>query len=161
MSDIKSRIKNLGDHFQEMKVANTDDGDYIYVILNFPSDWILDEDATPVKFEGVNCGRQNGLVVFWAEIDVEFETVFDAIDYNIRVNKEAQEKAVLFNQKYQELRDIFSDDRYTLEQLKALTITLPPEGDSSKIPFTIPNTNKKGGKKKDEPIKTETPETDD
>jgi hypothetical protein len=161
MSDIKSRIKTLGDHFQEMKVANTDNGDYIYVVLKFPSDWILDEETTATKFNGVNCSVQNGLIVFWAEISTEFETVFDAIDYNVRINKEAQEKAVLFNQKYQELRDIFSDDRYTLEQLKTLTITLSPEGDSPKIPFTIPTTNKRGSKKKDEPIKPETPETND
>ena len=159
MSDIKSRIKTLGDHFQEMKVANTDSGDYIYVVLKFPADWILDEETTATKFNGVNCSVQNGLIVFWAEITTDFETVFDAIDYNIRINKEAQEKAVLFNQKYQELRDIFSDDHYTLEQLKTLTITLPPQEESkTTLPFPLPTTNKGGEKKTKNKSNPENPE---
>jgi hypothetical protein len=37
-------------------------------------------------------------------MNTDFSTIFDAIDFNVKVNLDAQEKVVLFNEKINELR---------------------------------------------------------
>ena len=128
--DIKDRIKNLGDYFNEMKVASGENGEeYIYVTVVFPREWVLD-GRTLDKY-GVECSTENGITYFWADLDTEFSTVFDAIDYNIKVNREAQEKVVLFNQKIGELREIFSDEEKDIEKLKSLEFVFACEKESA------------------------------
>lgn len=132
--DIKDRIKNLGDYFNEMKVATGENGEeYIYVTVVFPREWVLD-GRTLDKY-GVGCSTENGITYFWADLDTEFSTVFDAIDYNIKVNREAQEKVVLFNKKIGELREIFSDEENDIEKLKSLEFVFAGEKESN-LPFS-------------------------
>jgi len=148
--DIKDRIKNLGDYFNEMKVATGENGEeYIYVTVIFPREWVLD-GRTLDKY-GVECSTENGITYFWADLDTEFSTVFDAIDYNIKVNREAQEKVVLFNKKIGELREIFSDEENDIEKLKSLEFVFAGEKESA-LPFNP-------GKKKK--TKTETEKVDE
>lgn len=120
--DIKDRIKALGRYFNEMKVASGENGEeYIYVTVSFPSEWVL--DARTLEKYNVNCSTEQGITYFWADLDTEFTTVFDAIDFNIRVNREAEEKVVLFNEKIKELRAIFADENNSTEKLKTLKFT--------------------------------------
>lgn len=148
--DIKDRIKNLGDYFNEMKVATGENGEeYIYVTVVFPREWVLD-GRTLDKY-GVECSTENGITYFWADLDTEFSTVFDAIDYNIKVNREAQEKVVLFNKKIGELREIFSDEENDIEKLKSLEFVFAGEKESA-LPFN-PSKKKK--------TKTETEKVDE
>lgn len=132
--DIKDRIKNLGSYFNEMKVASGENGEeYIYVTVMFPREWVLDA-RTAEKFN-VDCSVENGITYFWADLETEFSTVFDAIDYNIKVNKEAQEKVVLFNQKINELREIFADEDNDIEKLKTLEFGFLSDREGSNLPF--------------------------
>lgn len=140
-TDIKDRIKALGSYFNEMKVATGNNGEeYIYVTVVFPREWVLD-GRTIEKF-GVDCSQENGITYFWADLNTEFSVVFDAIDYNIKVNKEAQEKVVIFNEKMKELQDIFSDEENDLEKLKSLTFTF------NNVKITPPFSTEKPNKKK-------------
>lgn len=149
--DIKDRIKNLGNYFNEMKVATGNGGEeYIYVTVTFPREWVLD-GRTLEKFN-VDCSQENGVTYFWADLETEFSTVFDAIDYNIKVNKEAQEKVVLFNEKINELREIFSNEDYDIEKLKTLEFQFIEHKETSSLPFQV----KDDGKKKK--VKTPTSE---
>ena len=77
--------------------------------------------------------------------------MFDAIDYNIKVNKEAQEKVVLFNQKIGELREIFSDEENDIDKLRTLEFVFSGDKESN-LPFNP-------GKKKK--TKTETEKIDE
>lgn len=139
MTDIKDRIKKLGSYFEEMKVGTGNNGDeYIYVTMAFPKEWVLD-GRTLEKF-GINCSSEGGLTYFWADLNTDFSTLFDAIDFNIKVNLDAQEKVVLFNSKIGELREIFANEENTIEKLKTLTFTFGESDEPSKIPF---QTNKK------------------
>lgn len=151
--DIKDRIKALGDYFSEMKVASGNNGEeYIYVTVVFPREWVLD-GRTEEKY-GVECSTENGITYFWADMDTEFATVFDAIDYNIRVNKDAQEKVVLFNQKINELREIFADEENDIERLRSLVFTFMTDKEGSNLPFN-PNGKKKVKTKTDKQETTE------
>lgn len=148
--DIKDRIKNLGSYFSEMKVASGENGEeYIYVTVLFPSEWVL--DARTLEKFNVDCSVENGVTYFWADLDTEFSAVFDAIDYNIKVNKEAQEKVVLFNQKINELREIFADENNDIEKLKTLEFGFLSDREGNNLPF---NPKKKK-------IKTEKEEIDE
>jgi len=149
--DIKDRIKALGDYFNEMKVATGENGEeYIYVTVVFPHEWVL--DGRTLEKYNVECSTENGLTYFWTDLDTEFSTVFDAIDYNIKVNKEAQEKVVLFNQKINELRQIFADEDNDIEKLKTLEFTFTSENGGSSLPFVTKDRKKK---KNDKPETTE------
>lgn len=152
MAEVTNRIKNLGEYFMEMKVASAaneagETVEYIYVTVSFPHEWVLD-GRTAAKYN-VECANENGVTYFWAVMDVGFEKVFDAIDYNIKVNKEAQEKVVIFNEKLHELRDLFSDESYDVETLKGLRFVFDtPQETTSKLPFPVDKPEKPVKKKK-------------
>ena len=156
MADITQRIAKIKDYFQEMKVANTEEGEYIYITTVFPSGWILD-NRTPEKF-GVECVTEKGLSYFWAKIDVGLDRVFDAVDFNVKVNKEAQEKVVLFNEKVKELQDIFADEDNDIERLKTLQMVFIDDAKEepqapqfqTTLPPVVPPIKKPGRPKKTE-----------
>ena len=152
MAEVTDRIKRLGEYFIEMKVASAKNDvegvqEYIYVTVSFPHEWVLD-GRTAERFN-VDCANEGGVTYFWAVMDVGFEKVFDAIDYNIKVNKEAQEKVVIFNEKLRELRDLFSDESYDVETLKSLRFEFTNKAEEvpSKLPFVVEKAEKPGKKK--------------
>ena len=145
MTDIKDRIKKLGSYFNEMKVGTGQDGEeYIYVTTVFPREWVLD-GRTLEKFN-VSCTQENGLTYFWADMNTDFTTIFDAIDFNVKVNLDAQEKVILFNHKMEELRDIFADEANSIEKLKTLTFCFGEQ--KSALPFTVDKDSTKKVKNK-------------
>ena len=145
MTDIKDRIKKLGNYFNEMKVGTGQNGEeYIYVTTVFPREWVLD-GRTLEKFN-VSCTQENGLTYFWADMNTDFSTIFDAIDFNVKVNLDAQEKVVLFNKKMDELRNIFADEDNTIDKLKTLVFTFGEQ--KSALPFTVDKDSSKKIKKK-------------
>lgn len=143
---IKDRIAKLGKAFQKMEIiSNEVDGQQVYVAVSLPANWIVD-DRTEEKFN-VGHTTSNGVTFFWGSLADGENNVFDAIDYNIEQNRTAQEKANLFEEKVKELKEIFTNDEYTIEQLRGMKIVV---GESK---FTLPvssvlQTEKK--KKKDE-----------
>lgn len=149
MTDIKDRIKKLGSYFNEMKVGTGHDGEeYIYVTTVFPREWVLD-GRTLEKF-GVSCTQENGLTYFWADMNTDFSTIFDAIDFNVKVNVDAQEKVVLFNQKVKELQAIFADENNSIERLKTLVFNFGEQ--KSALPFVV---DKETSKKVKNKVKSE------
>jgi hypothetical protein len=141
MSDIKDRIKKLGAYFNEMKVGTGQNGEeYIYVTTIFPREWVLD-GRTMEKFN-VSCSQENGLTYFWADLNTEFSTLFDAIDFNVKVNLDAQEKVILFNSKIDELKTIFADENNDIDKLKSLKFVFDDVKPSS-LPFTVTQDTKK------------------
>ncbi len=150
VSQIKDRIAKLGKAFQRMEIiSNEVDGQQVYVAVSLPANWIVD-DRTQEKF-GVGHTTSNGVTFFWGALEDGENNVFDAIDYNIEQNRTAQEKANLFEEKVKELQSIFTNDDYTIEQLRSLKIVV---GESK---FSLPvssmlqdKKNKAKNDKKDE-----------
>ena len=99
MADIKERIANVGQFFKGMQVTKVDDTDVIYVIVSFPPRWLID-DAVTEKFDvNVMDGNEPGEHLFCAEMSTGFDKVFDAVDHCVRENREAMERAQLFQEK--------------------------------------------------------------
>ena len=130
---INERIKELGNMFREMKVfpGEGDEMDACVTVV-FPSNWVVDED-TEEKY-GVHLAEERGMYYFWAPLDVGQEKILDAIEYNIKRNREAQIKAELFDKKLTELKVIFYDESNTVDDLAGLRFEIPTKLPVSTIP---------------------------
>lgn len=146
---IEKRIATLGHFFQGMQVANDNSGNsLIYVTVAFPDNWIIADEIT-TKFGVTVVKGDNYDYYFACELTKGFETIFDAIEYNIKKMKQAQERAELFRTKVNELQALFGDESIPLEKLKTLTFsynqTLPiattPPATVESIPDSKPQKN--------------------
>lgn len=115
--NIKERIKSLGTYFSSMNIAA--ENNIIYVLVNFPHGWTCSE-VTEHNFN-VKTARDEapGFFYFFADMEVGFDNIFDAIEYNIKFNEDAQAKVALLRNKIEELKNIFEqEDIQTLETLE-------------------------------------------
>ena len=143
--NIQERINNLGDYFKGMQV-NAENG-IIYVTVQFHKGWACSE-VTEHNFN-VKAVQDEmpGLFYFFTDMEVGFDKIFDAIDYNIRFNEEAQAKVNLLREKIEELRTIFeSEDIDTLKTLefkykKKVKKTSKNKKDNNEIPQEIQEVN--------------------
>jgi hypothetical protein len=105
---MKNRIEKLGDYFHSMNVAA--ENNIIYVLVKFPKGWGCSE-VTEHNFN-VKAVKDEipGFFYFFASMEVGFDKLFDAIEYNIRFNEEAQAKVSLLKEKIEELKDIFENE---------------------------------------------------
>lgn len=106
--NIKERIEKLGTYFNSMNIAA--DNNIIYVRVQFPKGWGCSE-VTEYNFNVKSVKDEiPGYFYFFADLDVGFDKVFDAIEYNINFNEEAQEKVTLLREKIEELKTIFENE---------------------------------------------------
>lgn len=127
MADIQERIKKTGEFFNGMQVTKVDETDVIYVVVHFPARWVID-DSIQEKYEvSVVNGKTDGEYLFCADMSVGFDAVFDAVDRCIQVNKDAMERARLFQDKINELKEIFGNEENTIKKLRTLEFTFPKQ----------------------------------
>lgn len=115
--NIKERIENLGMYFHSMNVAA--ENNIIYVRVQFPKGWGCSE-LTEYNFN-VKAVKDEipGYFYFFSDMERGFDNLFDAIEYNINFNEEAQAKVSLLKQKIEELKEIFeNEDIKVLETLE-------------------------------------------
>lgn len=106
--NIKERIEKLGIYFNSMNVAA--ENNIIYVRVQFPKGWGCSE-LTEYNFNvKVVTDEIPGYFYFFADMEVGFEKIFDAIDFNIQFNEEAQAKVALLREKIEELKNIFENE---------------------------------------------------
>ena len=102
--NIKERIEKLGIYFNSMNVAA--ENNIIYVRVQFPKGWGCSE-LTEYNFNvKVVTDEIPGYFYFFADMEVGFEKIFDAIDFNIQFNEEAQAKVALLREKIEELNTL-------------------------------------------------------
>lgn len=149
---IKERIGKIKEYFKEMQIVTIDGEQIIYVIVNFPYGWVIDE-SLETKFDvSVQEGEYPTEFYFATNIDNGEGKIFDAIEYNIEKMKDAIERAQLLKTKIAELKDIFQNENITLPELRSLSfkwdktmlIAEPNEESAIIIPKTtvIANTSK-------------------
>ena len=138
MNDIQERIARVKEYFNGMQVTKVDGTDVIYVIVTFPDRWIIDDGIEEKYDVSVRNGKEPCQYYFCAEMEVGFDKVFDAVDHCIGVNKDAMERAQIFQEKLKELKEIFADGTRAISDLKTLEFVFPPQ--------------KKGIKRKKTPI---------
>lgn len=118
--NIKERIEKLGMYFHSMNVAA--ENNIIYVRVQFPKGWGCSElTEYNYKVKAVD-DEIPGYFYFFADIEIGFDKVFDAIEYNIQFNEEAQAKVSLLREKIEELKNIFETE--DINVLKTLEFKL-------------------------------------
>lgn len=125
--DISNRIKKLGKYFSEMQIVEHDGVQVIYVVVVFPSRWIIDEEYATSKGVTIMQGDMPGQYYFCTDLDTGEEAIFDVIDDNIDKMKEAIERAQLLKTKTKELTDLFENEDIKIEKLRTIKFMFDEE----------------------------------
>lgn len=118
---IKQRIEKISQYFKEMQITTVEGKQVIYVVVNFPRNWIIDENIESKFGIAVLRGNEPSEYYFSTDIDSGEEVLFDAIDYNIEKMQEAIERAQLLSIKTRELKSLFENENISIESLRTLT----------------------------------------
>ena len=120
MPSVQERIAKLGKMFSSFNIGNDNTGkQFVYLELVFPDGWIV-SNMLKDKFQVNVVKNESGTgYYFWAPIDSGFDAVFDAADFNIQANKEAQEKKEFLTEKMKELQKlVLEEDMSVLKTLE-------------------------------------------
>ena len=128
---MQERIAKLGKMFAGLNIGNDNNGkQFIYLELVFPQGWGV-TSLIKEKFDVNVVKNDSGTgYYFWAPIETGFDSVFDAADFNIKANQEAQEKKDFLAEKMKELQKL------VLEEDMAVLKTLEFKVKRKKVPTT-------------------------
>ena len=110
--NLQERIENLNIYFDSMNVSAEEK--IIYVRVIFPQGWVCSEVTEPNFNVKTAKDEIPGYFYFFADINIGFDKIFDAIDYNINFNLNAQEKVNLLREKIIELKNIFEEEEISV-----------------------------------------------
>lgn len=112
---MQKRIDKIKEYFKELNIS----GNIIYITVVFPPKWAISE-LLEENFNVKVVPRQDGQgIYFFTDLTNGFDKLFDAIEYTITFNKQAQEKIELLMYKIEELKELFNnEDILTLKTLK-------------------------------------------
>lgn len=106
MININEKIKNIGEYFKGMNVAEG----FIYITVCFPDGWKV-SNRLEEKYDVKAIKTENELgYYFFTTMEVGFENLFEAIEDTISFNEVALLKQQLFMEKIKELQIIFEDE---------------------------------------------------
>lgn len=106
MVNINEKIKNIGDYFLGMNVAEG----FIYITVRFPDGWKV-SNRLEEKYDVKAIKTENEMgYYFFTSMDVGFEKIFEAIEDTISFNEVALLKQTLFMEKIKELQILFEDE---------------------------------------------------
>ena len=117
---MQERIAKLGKMFAGLNIGNDNNGkQFIYLELVFPKGWGV-SGLIKEKFDVNVVKNDTGTgFYFWAPIETGFDAVFDAADFNIKANEEAQEKKDFLAEKTRELQKlVLEEDMSVLKTLE-------------------------------------------
>ena len=120
MADIQERIAKLGKMFSGLNIGNDANGkQFVYLEMVFPNGWGV-SGLISEKFQVNVVKNDTGTgYYFWAPIEVGFDAVFDAAEFNIKANQEAQEKKEFLAEKMKELQKlVLEEDMSVLKTLE-------------------------------------------
>lgn len=130
--NIKERINKLGIYFDSMNLSS--ENGIIYIRVKFPKGWGCSE-LTEYNYN-TKCVQDDipGYFYFFAEMEVGFDKIFDAIEFNIQFNEEAQAKVYLLREKIEDLKTIFENE--DIDTLKTLEFKYKKKKNSKKTKET-------------------------
>jgi len=144
---ISDRIKKLGKYFGEMQIVEQDGEQVIYVTVNFPPRWVIDDEYATKKNVTVMEGQIQGEYYFSTDLETGEEAIFDVIDDNIEKMKEAIERAQLLAAKTKELKEMFEDESTPISKLRTIKFCFDETAEEEQPEeIIIPKTRKRGEK---------------
>lgn len=151
--ELKDRISRISEYFANMEITNIDGKQVIYVGVQFPKGWIIDDEINE-KYKVSVIEGTDGNQYFACDIEDGIDNVFDAIDYNIAKMKDAIERARLLTEKTMQLKELFEDENNTVAALKTLRFEFDKQATDPEKEILIPN-KKKSVKETEENNKNE------
>ena len=122
VGSMQDKVKALQPYFKGMEMSESKEGGLLtYIKVLFPPEWIVDESTTE-RF-GVEVAENEGILYFWSE-GTNTDTIFDAVEFNIKQNKTAEEKTKIYKQKVAELKAVFADENNSVEALRSLSFVM-------------------------------------
>ena len=112
MANIQDRITKLGSYFVGFNIGQAPNGDQvIYLELTFPKGWGVSSKVKEKYGVSITKSKRDGGYYFFGSlIEVGFDNIFDAADFNIKANEEAQEKKNFLVEKVKELQKIVDEE---------------------------------------------------
>ena len=119
--DINDRIKEIEPYFKSLNMV---DGTTV-ILVKFPNKWKIFNAEEITETYNVYTGKKENVdgTFFLSETANGVDCIFDAINEVINQNKTFEEKAVLLEQKANELSNLFLVE--PLEKLRTLEFTFP------------------------------------
>ena len=119
--DINDRIKEIEPYFKSLNMV---DGTTV-ILVKFPNKWKIFNAEEITETYNVYTGKKENIdgTFFLSETANGVDCIFDAINEVINQNKTFEEKAVLLEQKANELSNLFLVE--PLEKLRTLEFTFP------------------------------------
>lgn len=154
--ELQERISKIKEYFQKMEIVTIEGKQVIYVGVDFPKGWIIDETLSEQYNVSILDG-QDGFIYFACNIEDGIENVFDAIDKNISKMKDAIERAKLLTEKTKELKSLFENEANSVEDLKSLKFIFTQTEVQQAEEILVPQ-KKKQNKQKQNNNNTETKE---
>ena len=155
--ELKDRISRINEYFTNMEITNIDGKQVIYVGVQFPKGWIVDDEINKKYNVSVVEGTDDGNQYFACDIEDGIDRVFDAIDYNIAKMKDAIERARLLTEKTIQLKELFEDENNTVASLKTLRFEFDKQPSEPEKEILIPNKKKSGEKTEENNINENNP----
>lgn len=100
--DLNKRIQNIEKYFKLFNMTNEGS----YVAVEFDKHWVVPENI-PDSPVSVYYKDDKNLYYFYVGADGDIDSVFDCIDRIVADNLEIMEKAELFREKINELKNLF------------------------------------------------------
>ena len=127
--NIDNRIHAIKAYFKEMQIVTVNDKNIIYMTIQLPHKWVTPDDLMEKYHVGILNEHEvsmstPGTYYFYIEASYGYDMIFDAIEYTITKNKEAEARVKLFKEKMSELENIFMNENNTLSQLENMTFVL-------------------------------------
>lgn len=135
---MQDRIIKINEYFVAFNIAEG----ISYIKVRFPNKWEIPNGEVLLENFNVKIATEtNGEIYFFSELINGTDVVFDAVDFVVDFNKDLEAKTLLFSEKINELKELFSTR--TLSELQQLEIII-----KSPIPFTIKEETTKDDKSK-------------
>lgn len=115
---INERIERIKPYFIGLNIAEN----IAYIVVKFPNTWRIPQSEFLRDEYKVSVGKvERGGNVYATEMVNGMDIVFDAIEYSISFNVEAEERATILKEKMKELSEIFAKE--DVNKLRTLTFT--------------------------------------
>lgn len=106
-NNLEDRIADLKEMFVGLNIASN----IMYLEVKFPENWGISNLVTSRYKVKVTKSDTPGNYYFYGPLgEVSFDTLFDAVEFNIKANQEAEEKKEFLVAKIAELKKIVAEE---------------------------------------------------
>ena len=107
---LQDRINGLKPYFRGVEMYN----DALIVKMQYPTKW-KEYGSLDDKIRTARSEEEPNLVYYYADSNISsYDDIFNLIEETIRVNQEMKLKLELLRDKFEELKEIFSDKPYDI-----------------------------------------------